>query len=344
MFRDVGLDEIRAEREGVMLHALLAPIELARPGARHLFLLVNGRPITDRGIARAIAFAYGDRLPPGQYPRGVVSLRLAPGEVDVNAHPQKTEVRFKRSAHLLDLITKMIAARLPAQPASDAYWEARIGASGPMIEEGHAPAPPDSLQEPRVAEPPAGYEARGANGLRFIAQVQDRAIVCESESEVLVLDRQAADALARYESLREAAQASTLSRRNLLFPDRLELEPAAEQVLERHEAILRSFGFECSHLGERSYVLRAVPALVSDAPAVSVFEAALHALRSSRSPDPDGILRAVARAAATPNGAFLDDETARSIATRIWPDRETHRFCVRGRVPLPPTPTETEDG
>ncbi|MBW2404380.1 MAG: DNA mismatch repair endonuclease MutL, partial [Deltaproteobacteria bacterium] len=112
VFGDVAFQEIHTEREGVGLDAVLAPIELARPGARHLFLFVNGRPIVDRGLARAIAFAYGDRLPPGHYPRGVVSLRLPPEDVDVNAHPQKTEVRFKQTAQLVDLVTRMVAARL----------------------------------------------------------------------------------------------------------------------------------------------------------------------------------------------------------------------------------------
>jgi DNA mismatch repair protein MutL len=96
VFGDVALQEIHAERDGVVLDAVLAPVELARAGARHLFLFVNGRPIVDRGLARAIAFAYGDRLLPGHYPRGVVSLRLPPEDVDVNAHPQKTTLIPKR--------------------------------------------------------------------------------------------------------------------------------------------------------------------------------------------------------------------------------------------------------
>ena len=57
VFGEVKLQEIHTEREGLVLDAVLAPIELARAGARHLFLFVNGRPIVDRGLARAIAFA-----------------------------------------------------------------------------------------------------------------------------------------------------------------------------------------------------------------------------------------------------------------------------------------------
>jgi DNA mismatch repair protein MutL len=53
IFGDAPLHELHAEREDVVLDAALAPAELARPGARHLHLLVNGRPIRDRALARA---------------------------------------------------------------------------------------------------------------------------------------------------------------------------------------------------------------------------------------------------------------------------------------------------
>ena len=142
IFGQVALREIHSEREGLILDA-----ELARPGARHLFLLVNGRPILDRSLARAVAFAYGDRLAPGCYPRGVVSLRI-PGEaVDVNAHPQKTEVRFRRAAELLDQVTRMISSRLAAARSADAYWESRIGGGRPTPDTG--PRPP--LRKPKLA-------------------------------------------------------------------------------------------------------------------------------------------------------------------------------------------------
>ena len=324
VFGDVALQEIHTEREGVGLDAVLAPIELARPGARHLFLFVNGRPIVDRGLARAIAFAYGDRLPPGHYPRGVVSLRLPPEDVDVNAHPQKTEVRFKQTAQLVDLVTRMLAARLPALPTGDAYWEARIGT--------HASVGPASKGATTVAQTAAPYEARNPNGLRFVAQVRDRVLICEGDDQILVLDRERADALVRYDALREAATTGSVRRHNLLFPDRFEIAPSAEAALERHETLLRDLGFDWSALGEGTYAVRAIPALLADARATQLFEAALASLEGHGEDRTDAMLRALANRAAKPNGDPLDDAAAERIVVGVWPRRDAHRSCVIGRV------------
>jgi DNA mismatch repair protein MutL len=337
---NVMLREIEAERDGVRLEAALGPAELARPGARHLFLLVNGRPVVDRSLARAVAFAYAERLPVGCFPPGVVSLRLAPEEVDVNAHPQKTEVRFKRAAQVADLVTRMIGGRLGAA-ARDAYWQARIGPGGPTMEE--CATTPRALGEPSVAESQAAYEARSPNGLRFVSQLRDRVLVCEAEDEVLVLDRALAEALVRYDALRDAANGSGLASESLLFPDRIELASSAEATLERHVNLLRSLGFDWSQLGAGSYVVRAAPALVADARAALIFEEALSVLARGGGDLFDAALRALAHRAAIPNGQPLDDGVARRIASRIWPDRKTHRACVIGRVPLPSAATKTTD-
>jgi DNA mismatch repair protein MutL len=339
VFGDVALQELHAEREGVHLDAVLAPIELARLGARHLFLFVNGRPINDRALARAIAFAYGDRLPPGHYPRGVVSLRLSPEDVDVNAHPQKTEVRFKQAARLVDLVTRMIGARLPAPPAGDAYWEARIGALGPLRDVG---APAGSAPVSRaVAEAGTPYETRNPNGLRLVAQVRASVLICEAEDRILLLDRKRADALVRYDTLREAAAAGSLPRQNLLFPDRLEVALSAEATLAQHETLLRGLGFDWSALGEGTYVVRAVPALLAeDARPTQLFEDALRALEGGDEDRTDATLHALAQRAAKPNGEQLDDEAARRIVAGVWPRRDAHRSCIIGSVPIAPNGTQ----
>ena len=344
VFGEVALQEIHAERDGVILDAVLAPLELARAGARQLFLFVNGRPIVDRGLARAIAFAYGERLPPGHYPRGLVSLRLPPEDVDVNAHPQKTEVRFKQPAHLVDRVTRMIASRLPAAPVGDAYWEARIGAAGPTRNADVAThGEPESQGGTAVAQPVARYETRNPNGLRFVAQVRNSVLICEGENELLLLDRERADALGRYEALREAASTGSLPRQNLLFPDRLELEPAFEAELERHGTLLRSLGFDWSALGEGSHVVRAIPALVGDARATELFKEAISSLEDGPEDPRDAALRAIARRASKPNGQPIDEGAAQVIVARVWPSREAHRSCILARVPIASGSAENVD-
>ena len=127
------LVELEGTRDGVQVEAFLGPPESARTGAGALHLLVNRRPVRDRALARAVAFAFGSVLPPGRFPIGVVHLRIDPSEVDVNVHPQKAEVRFARGRVVLDAVTRLLAAKLgttawsgpQARPAQ--YWDSRLG-------------------------------------------------------------------------------------------------------------------------------------------------------------------------------------------------------------------------
>ena len=98
VFRDETLTSFTAARGTLELEAFLAPPERARAGMGSLYIFVNGRPVRDRQLGRAVAQAYGSVLEGGRYPIGVVHLSLPPDGVDVNVHPQKAEVRFAEGA------------------------------------------------------------------------------------------------------------------------------------------------------------------------------------------------------------------------------------------------------
>lgn len=329
VFGELPLERIHAERDGVCLEAALAPIEAARPGARQLVLLVNGRPVLDRGLARAIAFAYGERLPPGQYPRGVVSITLAPEEVDVNAHPQKTEVRFRQPSQFLDRITRMLGAKLPLTNVGDRYWEARLGGVG--VEEATAPS-----ELPTLAETEARYDRPSAPGLRLIAEVRDELLVCESEDALLVIDRARADATRLYEQLRTAAESGRVEHQNLLFPDRVQLSELQEKVLGTEAGALRAIGFDWSDLGSGTYVVRAVPAALAEVRGGGSFETALHAARDGGDQAQDSMLRSLAVAAAAKAGKILDRTASMRIASAVRPSDPSHQTCILASIPLAP--------
>jgi DNA mismatch repair protein MutL len=128
-----SLSAFEAEAEGLRIEAALGAPERARAGATGLHLLINGRPVRDQALARAVAFAYGSVLPPGRYPSGALHLTLDPNLIDVNVHPQKLEVRFANARATFDAVTRLIAKKLgtvawsgslrPSQP----YWQERLG-------------------------------------------------------------------------------------------------------------------------------------------------------------------------------------------------------------------------
>jgi DNA mismatch repair protein MutL len=106
------LEALTGERGPLRIEALLGAPERARAGAVGLHLFVNGRPVRDRQLARAVAQAYGSVLEPGRYPVGAVYVEVPPSEVDVNVHPQKAEVRFADGRALLDAVTRELHAGL----------------------------------------------------------------------------------------------------------------------------------------------------------------------------------------------------------------------------------------
>ncbi len=106
------LETCLGERGPMRIEAHLTAPERARAGAVGLHLLVNGRPVRDRPLARAVAQAYGSVLEPGRYPVGAVYIDLPSDQVDVNVHPQKAEVRFADGRALFDAVTRELHAAL----------------------------------------------------------------------------------------------------------------------------------------------------------------------------------------------------------------------------------------
>jgi DNA mismatch repair protein MutL len=135
------LETCLGERGPLKIEAHLAAPERARAGTVGLHLLVNGRPVRDRPLSRAVAQAYGSVLEPGRYPVGAVYVDLPPDQVDVNVHPQKAEVRFADGRALFDAVTRELHAalsrafNLPALGTGRAWSfsrPARDAADGPV--------------------------------------------------------------------------------------------------------------------------------------------------------------------------------------------------------------------
>jgi DNA mismatch repair protein MutL len=142
------LEACLGERGPLRIEAHLAPPERARAGAVGLTLLVNGRPVRDRALARAVAQAYGSVLEPGRYPVGVVYVDLPPDQVDVNVHPQKAEVRFAEGRALFDAVMRELHAALArafSLPKLGARaWNPLAGGAAPRSE-------PDSAEPSTLA-------------------------------------------------------------------------------------------------------------------------------------------------------------------------------------------------
>jgi len=147
------ITRVQGVHEGVDVEAFLAPPSAAVKGRGHTFVVVRRRVVRERSLASAISAAYGDQLPSGHGP--VACLRVDPpaGEVDVNVHPQKAEVRFSNpqavyaaARHVLSLA---VAQWADAPPAPSTTTRFTAGAQAAL--ERSAQAEPAQAGAPRFS-------------------------------------------------------------------------------------------------------------------------------------------------------------------------------------------------
>ncbi len=103
---------------GVKVSGFLMPLSEARRNRRLQFVFLNGRPIEDKIVARAVRDGYGG-FPTGLHPALFLYLEVDPGLVDVNVHPAKREVRFRRPSDLTTAIIDAIAGTLSVHARGD---------------------------------------------------------------------------------------------------------------------------------------------------------------------------------------------------------------------------------
>ncbi|RMF91812.1 MAG: hypothetical protein D6736_04650, partial [Nitrospinota bacterium] len=167
------------------------------------------------------------------------------------------------------------------------------------------PAAPLSLpsspwQEPRTAS----FISRGQRGedlvpwtlsrpteLRVIGQLQDSFILIESPQGLLILDQHAAQERILYEKLKQGLQQKQIPQQQLLFPLPIELSLAEFLHFQRFATEIAQAGFQVEPFGEKSVIVRGVPAALGKADYARIFLDLLDRLMQfEQKPSPEEIL------------------------------------------------------
>lgn len=133
------------------LHGLISKPTFAQGKSQQQYLFVNRRFVRDKVLLHAVKQAYRDVLHQAVTPAFVLFLELPPAEVDVNVHPSKTEVRFRHSQAVHQLVFHTLNRTLAA---TDATQTESVSEAGSLLRELVTATPPP----PRAHQPsPATY-------------------------------------------------------------------------------------------------------------------------------------------------------------------------------------------
>ncbi|MDT8409832.1 MAG: DNA mismatch repair protein MutL, partial [Wenzhouxiangellaceae bacterium] len=260
------------------------------------YFFVNGRLVRDRLVAHAVRQAYSDVLFSGRHPAYVLMLEMPAARVDVNVHPQKTEVRFRDGRLIHDFLFSMIYRALA---------ETRAGAGVPQHRSADDPSGPSSASGGVRGVAGRAFEAQRQGGLGLsvheslqqysrlapsndagrvatmssgevpdgeipplgfaVAQIHGVFVLAQNARGLIIVDMHAAHERITYERMKQSWSEDRIRSQPLLVPETLAVSAREARVLERHVEDLRRLGFDLDAAGPESILVRAVPALLAGA-------------------------------------------------------------------------------
>jgi len=260
---------------------------LNRANRTYMTFFINRRWIQSRMLSFALEEAYHGLLPERRYPLAALNLTLPYPDVDVNSHPAKREVRFLDESKVYSTLQRAVRAALIADSPVPVLGRSRADIN--QLSSAHAAASPSFFRSafdrsgsgagsrtnldsgPLTATGFTPQEALPA--LRVVGQVRLTYIVAEGPDGMYLLDQHAAHERVLFDRIVRNASDRSPESQLLLSPMTVELTPSQTEVFHNNLAFLASYGFEVEPFGENSYLLRAVPSVMtSQNPAQSLVD------------------------------------------------------------------------
>ncbi len=261
---------------------------LANPTRREQYVFVNGRPASAPSIVYAIREAYPRRQGDAR-PAVILFIELDPGQVDVNVHPTKREVRFRDNVAVKAAVTAAIGRAIgiaaePAaaavqptndsrQPAESRTPDTKPFSAAPIPPPTSAPVSPTSAAAPSVpAAPPApapvetelkvsvdGEKSKPWRWFKFLAQPESGYLLIETDAGIVTINPVAARERIVYERLKDVKTPS----QPLLIPETVRLSPVDYSRLAAAMDVLNAMGFALEPFGQNTFKVDAMPQIAS---------------------------------------------------------------------------------
>ncbi len=336
---------VQGDRPGLIsLTGLAGAPTVSRSSRAHISLFVNGRWIQSGSLGHAVEQAYHGFMGERRHPVAVLGIRVDPSDLDVNVHPAKVEVRFRRGREVYAEVQRAVRealtqyAPVPAmrgegsaraiRERSGAMWTSTLARTDRPSE--HAARAAATEAQGRAPRAPM---ASVLPAMRVLGQSQLTYIVAEGPDGLYLFDQHAAHERVLYE--RMGAESGAAASQALLVPveiDLSDLEPEVGDALASAGEILADTGFEIEPFGPMTYRLMALPAAMGAAdPAGGLIEALRDMGRSTRAADRrESLVRRVACHGAVRAGMKMAKEEMEELIRLLEACAQPHS-CPHGR-------------
>ena len=273
------------EDEDIKLWGFVSKPSAIRSSRSWQTFIVNGRIIASRAIAKAIDNAYHALIPKSGYPLIALNIEVPQHTIDVNVHPQKTEMKFEDESRIFKAVYKAVldAVRPKGQVGQLGQLAAQADHVQQHVEKG--------LQElnfgqsvmnfPLREEKPAMTWQEGTialaqdksvksvqsvvdeeeklptAGMIPIGQVDDTYIIAQDGDSLYIVDQHAAHERVLFD--RFSAQAEHIPSQQLLVHLILDFSTHESQIIEENLELLAGLGFGLEPSGPNQFRLMEVP-------------------------------------------------------------------------------------
>ncbi len=267
--------ELRDDAEGLKLSGWLAPPTFSRSQSDLQFAFLSGRFVRDKLVAGAARLAYQDVLFNGRFAAYLLYLELDPSQVDVNAHPQKLEVRFREPRRVHDFLFRSVERRLSrtrptieSAGSAAADWLTGTAAYTPFVPPAQAhfrlpeATPHGGADRYRIEDSGEAHGDTLAPLGYAIAQLHGVYILAQTAAGMVLVDMHAAHERVMYEGMKKLLSGQR-AQQQLLVPESLQVTVAQAEAAEAHAAEFSALGFAVTRLAPDRLALRAVPSLLA---------------------------------------------------------------------------------
>jgi DNA mismatch repair protein MutL len=309
----------------VKVSGLISPPSLARSNRNYFSFFVNRRWVHSPLLTRATEEAYRGLLMDGQHPIAVINISLPAQELDVNIHPTKAQIKFCHEQAVFSNVQKAIEEALARTPIASSKAVPFSVSSGQWQS-------PRMIMDNEPAFVVAQLPTLELPVLRILGQLANTYIIAEGPDGLYLIDQHAAHERILYDRILAQWAQKEVEIQGLLQPITIEFSPREEETLKASKEFLAEFGFAIEPFGNRSYLIRTMPALMARANIIEIITALLDNLASKDSLNPweEKIAQSLACHGAIRAGQQLSNEEMRELIKQLEQTKQP-RACPHGR-------------